>query len=766
MAKPGKMFLRFLVMIWSRIRGVPQAQRFTALFAVLVTASALRRSTNQWKPVESQLPIPRRRRRKSTQLVGVPLVSSKTPDASTMHNTIHNIQHPSSSSPNDPSAAANIANIINIANIATTPTVSFLDGLSGVGTYLESLYQALVNRVVDVRQQTGNTVVGALSATKLLFENTKHNVQTRAADLVTKTALQKIEPMLETISLQVKRRIKDKDMPVFVLRMIDETVDAILPDIKEEFRRRTLEVRDTYLSPALTIKKRRKSSQRKRTSRSNRRQSTHRIQFSYDEDPSLNGRGTPLEQLSLVPRHLSYCEEGKEGKEGKEDNQSQKGYNNRSPSLSVVRWMHQCHRASQTRWKRCRQNVVATCRRHGHGIRSFVLYTMHPYNRTIWSQVRNWKWIAMTSLGLVPVVGQLFWLFVFLIKNKRDEYQVIDFIVGFQCARFLAQGLFHFIYGCGLYYKCVNFNGDCATQGPSLSVWGACYFMVQIIVVWSAFLMLPFTSRPSMTPEVRQAHAHGRVICVDRPNLRGNGCLGGGAPRRSTALSPSPPPVRRRSSLSVARPAVARTAVARPSVARRLGNTTTPRSTSVASNSDDHIIYIYDDDGQLVKDMTVDGRAWSDRIRLETQRGGHLIKLFWYGTLTTVLAGVGVGVALYTMHGWRLRGTLFWIRTLYCLLLCPFVIFKVPMMMRLLTQARQTGYDTQGRTCVQHKKIKFDRRGERPRDTRESTPNGSGAGRLGLLKRSLGLKTRLATVPSPTGPRTPIRRPSTAQLSS
>ena len=208
----GKMFLRFLVMMWSRIRGVPQAQRFTALFAVLVTASALRRSTKQWNRTK-KLPIPRRRRRKSTLPVGVPLVSSKAPDASVIRSTIHTIRHPSSFPPNDPSAATNIAN--------ATTTVSFLDGLSGVGTYLESLYQAIVNRVVDVRQQTGNTVVGALSATKLLFENTKHNVQTRAADLVTKTALQKIEPMLETISLQVKRRIKDKDMPVFVLRNFD-----------------------------------------------------------------------------------------------------------------------------------------------------------------------------------------------------------------------------------------------------------------------------------------------------------------------------------------------------------------------------------------------------------------------------------------------------------------------------------------------------------------------------------------------------------------
>ena len=78
-----------------------------------------------------------------------------------------------------------------------------------------------------------------------------------------------------------------------------------------------------------------------------------------------------------------------------------------------------------------------------------------------------------------------------------------------------------------------------------------------------------------------------------------------------------------------------------------------------------------------------------------------------YGTITTVIAVFLVLLSIFVMEGWRMRATLFWIRTLYCLLLCPFIIFKVPMMMQLLTRSQQTGYDRQGRTCVQKKRTRF-----------------------------------------------------------
>ena len=93
------------------------------------------------------------------------------------------------------------------------------------------------------------------------------------------------------------------------------------------------------------------------------------------------------------------------------------------------------------------------------------------------------------------------------------------------------------------------------------------------------------------------------------------------------------------------------------------------------------------------------------------------------------------------------------------------------MMMRLLTRARQTGYDIHGRTCVQNKKVKFEMGGAKERASGSGggtlwKKSGMGGGRLGLLKKSLlTLDTKNAVPPTAgNGKRraiTPIRRPST-----
>ena len=701
--KPGKAFLHFLVIVWSRIRGVPKAQRFTALFAVLITASALRvRNHHKNKTTPSSLSARRKKRRTSLP----PYISSKMQDSpsdhplaaskSTSSPISSTISSTTTTATTTTAANATIATITPATTTTTTTTRSLLSGLSDVGSWIEQLYQSVIHRAILFKMKTSTAAVAALSATTDFIENTRTVVQTKAAAAITKTALKNIDPLVDMVSLQVKMRIKDKDMPTFILKMIDETVDAIMPDIKDEFHRRTLEVRDTYLSPAMKLRKRRKRTTGRKTSTPGTNgRPTSRIKFTYDENPST----TPMDQIK---RSLSF---------GQDATLQDEHFVLGAPPSSSTR---SC--SSRNMCLKYYQTSLKAIRRVGHHVRAFVLYTMHPYDRTIWSQVNNYKWIACTSLGLIPIVGQLFWLFVFAIKNKKDEYQVIDFIVGFQVARFLTQGLFFFMYGCGLYYRCVNFEMDCTTRGPSLSIWGASYFTIQIVTVWSAFFMLPFTKKIIMTPEVRQAHAMGRVICVDRPPGIGNGwigCMGGGAPRRLPALSPSPrgSPRGLQKGSSKGSPRGSFSSVLTLSKSR-----SRTRSRSVSSEyvkdemNEDGIVYIYDEEGVLVNDMTVDGRAWNDDHRLrreETQRGGHLVKLFWYGTLTTSIAVVFVCLALGTMEGWRLRATLFWIRTLYCLFLCPFVIFKIPMMMRLLTRARKTGYDMTGRTCVAKKTPKF-----------------------------------------------------------
>lgn len=449
--KPGKAFLHFLVIVWSRIRGVPKAQRFTALFAVLITASALRvRNHHKNKTTPSSLSARRKKRRTSLP----PYISSKMQDSPSDHPLAasKSTSSPISSTISSTTTTAITTTTTAIATTTTTPatttttTRSLLSGLSDVGSWIEQLYQSVIHRAILFKMKTSTAAVAALSATTDFIENTRTVVQTKAAAAITKTALKNIDPLVDMVSLQVKMRIKDKDMPTFILKMIDETVDAIMPDIKDEFHRRTLEVRDTYLSPAMKLRKRRKRTTGRKTSTPGTNgRPTSRIKFTYDENPST----TPMDQIK---RSLSF------GLDALQDEHFVLG----APPSSSTR---SC--SSRNVCLKYYQTSLKAIRRVGHHVRAFVLYTMHPYDRTIWSQVNNYKWIACTSLGLIPIVGQLFWLFVFAIKNKKDEYQVIDFIVGFQVARFLTQGLFFFMYGCGLYYRCVNFEMDCTTRSST-----------------------------------------------------------------------------------------------------------------------------------------------------------------------------------------------------------------------------------------------------------------------------------------------------------
>lgn len=40
-------------------------------------------------------------------------------------------------------------------------------------------------------------------------------------------------------------------------------------------------------------------------------------------------------------------------------------------------------------------------------IRAFVLYSLHPYDQSIWRCMRGWRWWLLNMLGLIPYFGQV-----------------------------------------------------------------------------------------------------------------------------------------------------------------------------------------------------------------------------------------------------------------------------------------------------------------------------------------------------------------------
>ncbi|KAF1334310.1 hypothetical protein FI667_g2175, partial [Globisporangium splendens] len=88
-------------------------------------------------------------------------------------------------------------------------------------------------------------------------------------------------------------------------------------------------------------------------------------------------------------------------------------------------------------------------------VRGHILYHLFPHNKSIWMSFKDPWWIAFSSVGVFPVVGQLWWLFLFLIKDKTNEHQLCQFIIGFKVAQFITLGIFHSMLGIISYVRCI-----------------------------------------------------------------------------------------------------------------------------------------------------------------------------------------------------------------------------------------------------------------------------------------------------------------------
>lgn len=134
-------------------------------------------------------------------------------------------------------------------------------------------------------------------------------------------------------------------------------------------------------------------------------------------------------------------------------------------------------------------------------MRGHILYHLFPYNKSIWQSLQDPWWLAYSCVGIFPVVAQLWWLLLFLLKDKTNEHQLCQFIVGFKVAQFISLGLVHSLLGVAAYVRCIAQGSLALCQeggiGPALEVWNACFFLLQIALVWAAFFRLPYTDRPA-----------------------------------------------------------------------------------------------------------------------------------------------------------------------------------------------------------------------------------------------------------------------------
>lgn len=108
-------------------------------------------------------------------------------------------------------------------------------------------------------------------------------------------------------------------------------------------------------------------------------------------------------------------------------------------------------------------------------------------------------WLILI-LELIPffAVGVFFFLLDFLMIDKSDEYQLINFITRFKSLFFLSYGLIKLIVQYIQYYRCVVFSTSLTTHTCNINGPGSYMFVypeaaalvVQLLIVWTAFFML------------------------------------------------------------------------------------------------------------------------------------------------------------------------------------------------------------------------------------------------------------------------------------
>ena len=130
-----------------------------------------------------------------------------------------------------------------------------------------------------------------------------------------------------------------------------------------------------------------------------------------------------------------------------------------------------------------------------HWFKAWVLYTMFPHDKSIWAQLKNPWYYVFTIISVCPYgVSQVWWLLMFLLRDKHDEYQLVNFIVSIKIAGFVSVGVIPTFLGVFTYLSCAN-NPDqpCSTHGPGMVenfLFTNIYFCVQIACVYICALLL------------------------------------------------------------------------------------------------------------------------------------------------------------------------------------------------------------------------------------------------------------------------------------
>ena len=256
----------------------------------------------------------------------------------------------------------------------------------------------------------------------------------------------RVERVLDSAANHLRRTLKDQAMPSVLQRSIDQVMDSLLPDVKQECWRLT----DEHFLPPM---------------------STPSVLTSLSPlSPRRTTRQTPGRYPALEATSPGH------------------GGQATSRRLFVsfgVNYLEALHN--------CKDSVHMLLYRY----RAWVLHTLWPHDRSVWSSARTASWWGLQVLGLLPWLAQLWWLLLSASVDKQDEYQLCQFIVALRTSHFLTLGVGAAMYGCFQAYRCalLHKSQECAAISPSISLFSGCFWLVQIAITARSFSLLPLSRK-------------------------------------------------------------------------------------------------------------------------------------------------------------------------------------------------------------------------------------------------------------------------------
>jgi len=165
------------------------------------------------------------------------------------------------------------------------------------------------------------------------------------------------------------------------------------------------------------------------------------------------------------------------------------------------------------RWKSFSLDSLTSlsCRQYVETFRAKVLYALYPYDRTIWTQIQCPIWWVVFIIRCIPVFGVSSFAFTALlcIIDRRDQFQLIQFILIFKKFQFLISGVCGLLYFSAWYSHCVLLEqptrtNSCGDDGPGtfrLGIFSPSVvmypiiigFFAQIALVWVALYLMRFS---------------------------------------------------------------------------------------------------------------------------------------------------------------------------------------------------------------------------------------------------------------------------------